>query len=179
MTFRLGAIVLAVWMPLAVAPTAHAQPARPPQAQKAGQPGKAATAKKPQVAPAEAIALVRGLYPLKPTSEFPFSARLQKFFDAASANSKKIDAPVAGLDFAFQVNAQDTEPGFEKSLKIAPRRSDAKRARVRVSLRNFRPVELLFYLVLENGKWRIDEVRSLREPRWVLSRLYAAGAKEK
>lgn len=143
----------------------------------------------PPAAPAEELPppattsptdVVRWFYPLRPgLSQPPFSARLQKHFDAALANSRKINAPVAGLDFAFQVNAQDTEPGYEKTLRFSPRRNDGKRTRVRVTLRNYRSVELIYDLVLENGRWLVDDVRSTREPRWVLSRLYAIGAREK
>ena len=123
---------------------------------------------------------MRWFYPLRPeTAPAPFSQRLQKLQDLAIANSRKLNAPVSGIDFAFQVNAQDTEPGYEKSLRIIVRRNDGKRARVRVSLRNFRNVELVFELVPENGKWVVDEVRSIREPRWVLSRLLITGAREK
>jgi hypothetical protein len=134
----------------------------------------------PEGSQTDPTATVRWFYPLRIEEELPpYSARLQKLFEAALANSKKLDAPVAGLDFAFQVNAQDTEPGYEKTLRFSPRRTDGKRTRVRVTLRNFRQVELIYDLVFENGRWVVDDVRSTREPRWVLSRLYMTGAKEK
>ncbi len=129
---------------------------------------------------AEAIKLVRALYdsPMAAQSA-PMSARLQKLRDAAIANSKKLDAPVAGLDFAFELNAQDSEPGYKKSLRIAQLRNDGKRARVRATFRNYRPVELWFELVRQNDAWTIDDVQSRRDPRWSLANLYAMGAKEK
>jgi len=131
-------------------------------------------------APGDPLVAVRHFYPLRgDAGDPPYSARLQKLFDAALANSKKINAPVAGLDFAFQVNAQDTVPGYEKTIKYNLRRMDGKKARVRVSLRNMRNVELIYDLVHENGRWLVDDVRSIREPRWVLSRMYINGAKEK
>lgn len=92
--------------------------------------------------------MVKWFYPLRAeTAPPPFSARLQKLQEAAAANSKRINAPVSGLDFAFQVNAQDTEPGYEKSIKFGPRRVENKRTRVRVSLRNFRQVELVYDMI--------------------------------
>ncbi len=155
---------------------ALAQTSEPPKAE-----APAVVAPAPEPEPAnDPMAVVRWFYPLRvETSPPPFSARLQKLFEAADANSKKLNAPVAGLDFGFQVNSQDTEPGYEKTLRFTPRRSDGKRTRVRVTLRNYRAVELIYDLVFENGRWVVDDVRSTREPRWVLSRLYMSGAKEK
>ena len=39
-----------------------------------------------------------------------------------------------------------------------------------------RPRELLYNLVLENGRWLIDDVRSLKGSPWVLSELLRQGA---
>ena len=129
---------------------------------------------------ADPIAVVKTFYPPRADArELPFSARLQRLLEAADVNSKRLNAPVAGLDFAFQVNAQDSEDGYEKTLKFSPRRNDGKRTRVRVSLRNYRNVQLAFDMVFENGRWLVDDVRSIREPRWVLSRLYINGARDK
>jgi len=33
------------------------------------------------------------------------------------------------------------------------------------------PREILFDLVEEGGLWRIDEIQSLRKPRWILSKI--------
>ena len=136
----------------------------------------------PEAAPValDPITVVKTFYPLRAEArELPFSARLQRLLEAADLNSKRLNAPVAGLDFAFQVNAQNTEDGYEKTLKFSPRRNDGKRTRVRVSLRNYRNVQLAFDMVFENGRWLVDDVSSIREPRWVLSRLFLIGAREK
>ena len=167
---------------LALAPQWAAAQTGPPASGAAGVAPTAQPAPSPETAPlsADPVTVVKTFYPLRPeTGPQPFSARLQKLFEAADANSKRLKAPVAGLDFAFQVNAQDTETGYEKTLRFSPRRNDGKRTRVRVSLRNYRAVELAYEMIFENGQWVVDDVRSLREPRWVLSRLYVNGAKEK
>ncbi|MBM3607636.1 MAG: hypothetical protein FJX29_04150 [Alphaproteobacteria bacterium] len=153
-------------------PAAAAKPQTKPQIKPATKP--------PVKPPQEAVTLVRNLYDKAPgTISGPFSQRLAKLRDAAQANAKQIGAPVAGLDFAFELNAPDGEAGYMKTLRVTPVSGDGKRARVRVVLRNYRPVELWFDLVFENKTWLIDEVHSRREPRWSLSGLYAAGAKEK
>lgn len=168
-SFAMALLASFVWAQLSLAQSVEPKPEAPPSAA----PAEPDTQSDP-------MAVVRWFYPLRPeTAPPPFSTRLQKLFEAADANSKKLNAPVAGLDFAFQVNAQETKPGYEKTLRFAPRRSDGKRTRVRVTLRNYRAVELIYDLVVENGRWVVDDVRSTREPRWVLSRLYMSGAKEK
>lgn len=137
-------------------------------------------AEKAAQASAEVTGFVRALYASPMAAQnAPVSTRLDRLRAAALANSKRINAPVAGLDFAFELNAQDSEPGFQKTLRIAQLRNDGKRARVRATFRNHRPVELWYELVRENGVWVIDDVQSRRDPRWTLSGLYTAGAKEK
>lgn len=140
-------------------------------------PASAQTASQPKIE--GPVAIVRSLYPVEQAHDWHFSARLEKLHAAAEANGKKQNEAVAGVDFGFQVNGNDAAENHEKTLKLVQIRNDGRRARVRVTLQNFKPVELDYDLVFENGGWRIDEVRSLREPRWVLSRLYMAGAKEK
>lgn len=164
---------------VAQAPAANKGVAKPAASKPAD--GKSAGAKAAKLRNAnETLALVRSFYERAPGPDhLLFSARLEKFRAAALARSREIDAPVAGLDFAFYLNAQDAEIGYLKSLRIAQIRNDGKRARVRATMRNYRPVELWFDLVREGEQWRIDEVQSRRDPRWTLSRLYMAGAKEK
>lgn len=171
-------LIAAAICALAGAPAARSQaqiqtPAQKPES------AKPAAAKAAQ-ASSETIKFVSALYASPMAAQnAPISKRLEKLRAAALANSKRLDAPVAGLDFAFELNAQDSEPGYQKTLRITQLRNDGKRARVRATFRNHRPVELWYELLRENGVWVIDDVQSRRDPRWSLSGLYAMGAKEK
>ena len=165
---------------------ATAQMAAPPPAASSGKPPETdrPAANKPvsskQQSANETMAVVRAFYESAPDpANLPFSGRLAKLHAAAMARSGEVGAPVAGLDFAFHLNAPDAENGYRKTLRLAQIRNDGKRARVRATMRNYRPVELWFDLLREDGQWRVDEVQSRRDPRWMLSRLYIAGAKEK
>ncbi len=161
---------------------AQASPAPEPATPPAAAPPALSTEPAPPAAPvADPLAVVRRIYfgTEGEQRNWVYSARLTKLQDAAEAATRRVGAAVAGLDFMYHVNATTAEPGYEKTVRIAARRNDGKQARVRVSLRNHRNVELVYELVFENGRWMIDDVRSIREPRWILSRLYITGAREK
>lgn len=129
---------------------------------------------------AEPLALVGSFYaPGYRNDLMPLSQRLGALFDAAIANSRKIDAPVSGLDFAWQLNAQDSEPGFEKTLKLAETARDARTATVRASFRNGREEELEYRLLRENGVWTIDDILYLKGEPASLSGMLIDGANEK
>ncbi len=155
--------------------TPAAEPNAPPS------PAPAAPAAEPAAPVADPLAVLRKLYFGTEAEQrfLAYSVRLTKLQDAAEAATRRVGAAVAGLDFQYHVNATTSEPGYEKTVLIAVRRNDGKQARVRVSLKNHRNVELVYDLVFENGRWVIDDVRSIREPRWILSRLYITGAREK
>ena len=130
---------------------------------------------------AEPMALVKSFYVANFNDEkMPLSARLAKLLDAAIANSKKINSPVEGLDFAWTMNAQDAEDGWEKSAKISETKRQDDRATVRALFRNNkRDNELLFDMVREGGKWKVDDISSVLRDKWVLSQMLLRGAKEK
>lgn len=128
----------------------------------------------------EPLALVRSFYaPDYRNDLMPLSQRLGALLDAAIANSRKIDAPVSGLDFAWQLNAQDSEPGFEKTLTLAETARDARTATVRASFRNGRDEELEYRLLRENGIWTIDDILYLKGEQTSLSQMLIDGANEK
>lgn len=128
----------------------------------------------------EPLALVSSFYaPDYRNDRMPLSQRLGALLDAAIANSRKIDAPVSGLDFAWQLNAQDSEPGFEKTLTLAETARDAQTATVRASFRNGRDEELEYRLLRENGIWTIDDILYLKGDQTSLSQMLIDGANEK
>jgi hypothetical protein len=125
------------------------------------------------------LALVRAVYANESGEhEVYFSRRLKALHDAAVAKSNEVEGPVAGLDFDFPTNSQDADPGLRKTLKYAVAAKTAAAATIRVTFKNGKtPEELVYDLVNEGGKWRIDEVRSVKGEGWQLSKLYEQGAK--
>lgn len=130
-------------------------------------------------APSEPLALVRSFYaPGFNEDNMPLSQRLTTLLDAAIANSRKHNAPVTGLDFAWTVNAQDTEPGYERTLQFGEiARSDAA-ALIRVAFHNGRDEELRYELIREHGKWVVDDIGYLRGEATTLSKMLKTGATE-
>jgi hypothetical protein len=97
-----------------------------------------------------------------------YGRRLQKLIDADDRRTPKGD--LGRLEFDVFINGQDWE--FE-DIKVA-----ADRAQVRASFINLkRPTEILFDLVRVGNSWRIDEVRSIKAPRWTMSKILR-GAKD-
>lgn len=78
---------------------------------------------------------------------------------------------VGNLDFAFYLNAQVREKEWEKTLRIDLVSRGKDRAEVRASFRNFGPQEIHYTLVRDRGRWLIEDVRSVRGDRWVLSEI--------
>jgi hypothetical protein len=126
------------------------------------------------------LELVRSFYvPGFDEDKLPLSPRLSKLRDAAIANSKKHNAPVTGLDFSWILNAQDAEPGFDKTLKFTELKRSTADATVRVTFHNGREEELLYELKQQNGKWVVDDIRYLKGvPPTSLAKMLEAGAKE-
>jgi hypothetical protein len=125
------------------------------------------------------LELVRSFYaPGFDEEKLPLSPRLSQLLDAAIANSKKHNAPVTGLDFSWILNAQDAEPGFDKTLTFAELKRSASDATVRVTFYNGREEELLYELKRAGGNWVIDDIRYLRGTPASLSQMLETGAKE-
>lgn len=134
-----------------------------------------------QQRPADPVALVRSFYvpDYRETEQMPLSPRLAALLKAAQANSRKLESPVAGLDFSWTVAGQDVEDGMLKSLRYGePVRQGAKTI-VKVTFRNFGAAELQYDLIEAGGRWLVDDIHSLRKPRWTLSKMLEIGAKEK
>lgn len=125
------------------------------------------------------LRVLRAIYanPGKTRSPEPFSRRLAGLAEAARKRSRELDEPVAGLDFDYAVNGQDHDPGLARTVRYEILQQGPASAEVKVAFRNGGPQELRYDLVLENGRWLIDDVRSLtRDNAWTLSALLREGA---
>jgi hypothetical protein len=120
---------------------------------------------------ADPIGPVKRLYAVSdPREAKVYSKRLQSLF---AADARRAKGEIGNLDFDFTVNGQDTEDNFKRTLRFEAGAAGPERASVKVSFRNFEPQILQYDLVRENGRWAIDEVRSLGKDKWVLSRILA------
>ncbi|MGE0154505.1 MAG: hypothetical protein AB7R90_17950 [Reyranellaceae bacterium] len=129
--------------------------------------------------PSEGLELVRGFYaPGFTQIDMPLSRRLSELLDAAIANNRKHDAPVTGLDFDWTVNAQDTVPGFETTLRFSELGRGETGETVGVTFDNGRAEELHYALTRENGRLVVDDISYLRPPATSLSQMLRTGATE-
>lgn len=123
------------------------------------------------------VTVVRQLYrPAGHDRGAAYSRRLEALYQAALKNAKVRDIPVSGLDFDFAVNGQEVEPDTYRSAQVALLRQGDGRAEVRASFRNRGDQELRYSLVLEGGRWRIDEVTSTTGDGWRWSDMLVQGA---
>lgn len=121
----------------------------------------------------DAVTAVKAIYAASdPTKAKVYSKRLQALFDK---DAKQARGEVGNLDFDFAVNGQDTQEGYRKTLRYETTAAGADKAVVKVRFKNFEPQLLEYALVRENGRWVIDEVRSLGKTKWVLSKVLAGG----
>jgi hypothetical protein len=121
----------------------------------------------------DAVAVVKKVYEASdPVRAKVYSKRLQALLDK---DAKQAKGEVGNLEFDFAVNGQDTEAGYRKTLRFEPGPATSGGAAVTVTFRNFEPQNLRYDLVRENGRWVVDEVRSLGRTKWVLSSLLKGG----
>lgn len=115
----------------------------------------------------DAVAVVKRIYATSDRVRAKvYSKRLQGLFDK---DAKQAKGEVGNLDFDFAINGQDTQPGYKTTLRYEPGPEARDSAAVTVTFKNFEPQTLRYDLVRENGRWVVDEVRSLGKTRWVLS----------
>jgi hypothetical protein len=102
-----------------------------------------------------------------------YSPRLQKLIDADDKRTPKGD--IGRLEFDVFINGQDWELS---NINVTTVSRASGRAQVRADFINFKQsTEILFDLVLVGNSWRVDEVRSLKTPRWTMSKILS-GAKD-
>jgi hypothetical protein len=119
------------------------------------------------------VAVVRAFYKRDSIRAYEFySARLKELFvkDNAAAGGDE-----GNLTFAFHVNGQDVDDGWEKTLNFDLIALGNDRAVVRVTFRNGRPQDIHYTLVRERGRWLIDDAKSVAAERWVLSEILKRG----
>jgi len=118
-------------------------------------------------------AVVRAFHARDSIRAYEFhSVRLERPF---IEDERLAQGEVGHLDFAFHVNAQDTEDGRERTLRVALPKREQGRAEVSATSRDFRPQEIRYPLVREKGRWLIDDARSILGETWVLSQILAGG----
>lgn len=131
-------------------------------------------------APADPAALVKSFYVpgFIDHEKMPLSPRLAKLLKAAMDNSKKINGPVQGIDFGWSINGQDSEEGTLASVKVGAPKLQGQKTLVRVTFRNGGPMELQYDLIPSSGSWQVDDIHSVRKPRWTLSKMLDQGARQ-
>ncbi|MFL5348201.1 MAG: hypothetical protein ACJ8AT_25695 [Hyalangium sp.] len=105
-----------------------------------------------------------------------YSKRLKGLFVRDDKAAKKRGDGLGSIDFAFYVNGQDTEDGWQKTLHLELLSRQDTRAEVKATFKNFTQQDLRYSLVLEKGRWLIDDVRSTGQDAWQLSKLFQPAA---
>jgi hypothetical protein len=100
-----------------------------------------------------------------PSEDF-YTPRLSKL---VRDDRKRANGEVGCVDFDFWVNGQDWSITH---LALADKSVARDRKTVVATFTNGRtPEEIHFDFILLAGRWLLDDVRSIKEPRWTLSRL--------
>jgi len=96
-----------------------------------------------------------------------YSKRLQALIDKDDKETP--EGMVGRIDWDVFIDGQDWKL---TDLKITPVSQTATQAKVRATFKNFdRPSDMLFDLVLEDGRWRIDDITKTLKPRWTMSKI--------
>ena len=96
-----------------------------------------------------------------------YSKRLQALIDKDDKETP--EGMVGRIDWDVFIDGQDWKL---TDLKITPMSQTATQAKVRATFKNFdRPSDMLFDLVLEDGRWRIDDITKTLKPRWTMSKI--------
>jgi len=96
-----------------------------------------------------------------------YSKRLQALIDKDDKETP--EGMVGRIDWDVFIDGQDWKL---TNLKITPVSQTATQAKVRATFKNFdRPSDMLFDLVLEDGRWRIDDITKTLKPRWTMSKI--------
>lgn len=132
----------------------------------------------PAVVASDPVQTLKAFYGARDKSlgKEPFTRRLAALQAAAVKRSRQINEPVSGLDFSFEIDGQDSEPGTLASVRYEVLSKDAQRASIKVTFRNGGPRELHYDMVSEGSRWLIDDVRRVGKDAWMLSDLYRKGA---
>jgi hypothetical protein len=109
----------------------------------------------------------------------PLSADLARLYAQVQRRSRQKGEPLSGIDFDPAIDGQDhDEKVLQRTLKFAEESRDATKALVEVSFVNGDPRVLAYDMVLENGRWRIDNIRRTGAEAWSWRAMLQAGLKE-
>ncbi|WP_224368896.1 hypothetical protein [Hyalangium versicolor] len=118
------------------------------------------------------VETVRAFYAKDSIRAYEFySKRLKGLFVRGDKEVEKRGDGQALIDFDFRVNGQDTKDGWEKTLHFELLSREDKSAEVKATFENYTPQEVRYSLVLEKGRWMIDDVHSTGKDTWRLSKL--------
>jgi hypothetical protein len=122
---------------------------------------------------ADPVKLITAIYQTYTVDNSPavpnvYSRRLQLLLDTDAKNTPPGDAGT--IDWDVFVDGNNWELSNLRIALVARSGSDAT---VQVSFDNFgKPRKQLFALIREQGKWRIDDIASMREgARWTMSKI--------
>lgn len=111
----------------------------------------------------------------------PLAPRLKDLSDKATAMSKTLDSPVSGTDFSWTMGAQDAEDDWEKSVRFAVVKADARQAVVQVKFKlskRDKPRELHYVLERQGEQWLVADIKYV-DQKETLAGLLARGAEGK
>jgi hypothetical protein len=96
-----------------------------------------------------------------------YSKRLQALIDKDAKETP--DDEVGSIDWDVFIDGQDWKL---TDLNISREAQTDTQAKVRATFKNFdKPSDMLFALVLEDGRWRIDDIEKTLKPRWTMSKI--------
>ncbi len=108
--------------------------------------------------------------------QMPMSRTLRQLVSAALERSRRLDEPVAGLDFAWTTGSQDGDGEIERTLVIRTVVQTLGNAVVEARFRDPRPQVVQYRVVKEEGRWVIDDIE-YPGSRQRLARLLQRGAR--
>ncbi len=126
---------------------------------------------------ADPVAALRAFYAKPPRASVnPFlTPRLRRLYTEQQARSRRSGDVLPGLDFDFACGCQDNDDDYATRNVYTLGGRTANEATVTVKLKLFKTEaetrELVFKLVLDKGRWLIDDVLDMGTNPWVLSRL--------
>lgn len=125
------------------------------------------------IADSDPVSLIKAIYETytadndNPGLPRIYSKRLQALIDKDEKETP--EGMVGRIDWDVFVDGQDWKL---TELKIALVSKSADKAQVRATFKNFdQSSNMLFDLVREDGRWRIDDVTKTIPPRWTMSKI--------
>jgi Protein of unknown function (DUF3828) len=117
------------------------------------------------------VSLIKAIYKTyeedKPQPKHIYSKRLQALIDKDEKETS--EGEVGRIDWDVFVDGQDWKL-TELAITLVSKSADT--AQVRATFKNFdQSSNMLFDLVRENGRWRVDDVTKTLPPRWTMSKI--------